>query len=78
MKVFWTPEAEQDRDEIWNHIAVDNVPAAARLDEQFGSATLYCGTNSMAGAVASMAALPGSSQWSASRKANSAIRYTME
>lgn len=38
MKVFWTPEAEQDRDEIWNHIAADNAPAAARLDEQFSEA----------------------------------------
>lgn len=38
MKVFWTPEAEQDRDEIWNHIAAENPPAAARLDERFSKA----------------------------------------
>lgn len=38
MKVIWTPEAEQDRDDIWLHIAVDNLRAAARLDELFSDA----------------------------------------
>ena len=38
MKVIWTPEAEQDRDDIWLHIAADNVRAAARLDELFSDA----------------------------------------
>ena len=38
MKVVWTPEAEQDRDDIWRHIAADNVRAAARLDELFNDA----------------------------------------
>jgi len=31
VKVVWTPEAEQDRDDIWLHIAVDNIQAAVRL-----------------------------------------------
>ena len=38
MRVVWTPEAEQDRDDIWNHIAADNPRAAARMDELFSSA----------------------------------------
>jgi plasmid stabilization system protein ParE len=32
--VVWTPEAEQDRAEIWDYIAADNPKAAARLGEQ--------------------------------------------
>ncbi|MDQ2734106.1 MAG: type II toxin-antitoxin system RelE/ParE family toxin [Pseudomonadota bacterium] len=38
MKVIWTPEAEQDRDDIWVHVAADNLRAAARLDELFSDA----------------------------------------
>ena len=38
MKVIWTPEAEQDRDEIWLHIAAENPAAAVRLDELFSDA----------------------------------------
>ena len=36
MKVFWTPEAEQDRYEVLNYIAADNPLAAVRMDELFG------------------------------------------
>lgn len=35
MKVVWTPEALQDRIEIWDYIATDNPPAAVRMDELF-------------------------------------------
>lgn len=35
MRVLWTPEAEQDRDDIWTHIAADNLPAAKRMDLLF-------------------------------------------
>ncbi|WP_031359207.1 type II toxin-antitoxin system mRNA interferase toxin, RelE/StbE family [Caballeronia sordidicola] len=35
MKVVWTPEAEQDRDEVWEYIAADSVAAAARMDQLF-------------------------------------------
>ncbi|EIF32189.1 addiction module toxin, RelE/StbE family [Burkholderia sp. Ch1-1] len=35
MRVVWTPEAEQDRDDVWDYIATDNVGAAARMDELF-------------------------------------------
>jgi len=38
VKVFWTPEAEQDRTDIWVHIAADNLRAAVRMDELFSDA----------------------------------------
>jgi plasmid stabilization system protein ParE len=38
VKVRWTPEAEQDRREVWDYIATDNPRAAARMDELFGIA----------------------------------------
>ncbi|UAW63496.1 type II toxin-antitoxin system RelE/ParE family toxin [Mycoavidus sp. HKI] len=38
MKLFWTPEAQQDRREIWDYIAVDNPRAAVKMDERFSEA----------------------------------------
>jgi addiction module RelE/StbE family toxin len=38
VKVVWTPEAENDRDEIWNYIFADNPQAAVRMDELFSKA----------------------------------------
>lgn len=38
MIVVWTPEAEQDRVDIWDYIAADNPGAAARMDTLFGDA----------------------------------------
>ena len=38
MIVVWTPEAEQDRADIWDYIAVDNPGAATRMDELFSEA----------------------------------------
>jgi toxin ParE1/3/4 len=38
VKVFWTPQAEQDRTDIWLHIAADNLRAAVRMDELFSDA----------------------------------------
>ena len=35
MKLFWTPEAIQDRDEIYDYIEADNPAAALALDELF-------------------------------------------
>jgi toxin ParE1/3/4 len=35
VRVVWTPEAEQDRVDIWNHISEDKPGAAARLDSLF-------------------------------------------
>jgi addiction module RelE/StbE family toxin len=36
--VVWTPEAEQDRTDIWNYIAADNPSAAVRMDRLFSDA----------------------------------------
>ena len=33
MELFWTPEATQDRDEIYDYIEADNPAAALDLDE---------------------------------------------
>ena len=38
MKVRWTPEAEQDRREVWDYSVADNPRAAARMDELLGIA----------------------------------------
>ena len=35
MELFWTPEASQDRDEIYEYIEADNPAAALALDELF-------------------------------------------
>lgn len=40
MKVIWTPDAEQDRLDIWDYIAEDNPGAAARMDEVFSAAAV--------------------------------------
>ena len=40
MKVRWTPEALQDRDNIWNYIATENPHAAARMDQLFSDAAV--------------------------------------
>lgn len=36
MRIVWTPEARQDRFEIWARIAAEDPYAAARMDELFG------------------------------------------
>jgi len=38
VKVVWTPEAQQDRADIWDYIAADNPNAAARIDQLFSGA----------------------------------------
>ena len=38
MIVVWTPEAEQDRIDIWDYIAIDNPRAAAGMDTLFSEA----------------------------------------
>lgn len=37
MRVIWTPEAQQDRADVWDYIAADNPNAAARMDELFST-----------------------------------------
>ena len=39
MNVFWSTEALQDREDIWNYFAQDNPIAAAEIDELFSTAT---------------------------------------
>ena len=40
MKVIWTPEAQQDRADIWDYIATDSPRAAARIDALFSDAAV--------------------------------------
>ena len=37
MSVIWSPRAERELDEIWGHIAADNVDAADRVAERLRS-----------------------------------------
>ena len=45
MIVLWTPEAEQDRADIWDYIAADNPSAAVRMDELFSDAAARLATH---------------------------------
>ncbi|MBK9572427.1 MAG: type II toxin-antitoxin system RelE/ParE family toxin [Rhodoferax sp.] len=38
MSVFWAPQAQQDRSDIWDYIAADNPRAAVKMDELFSEA----------------------------------------
>ncbi len=38
MRVIWTPEAQQDRADVWDYIATDSPRAASRMDELFSDA----------------------------------------
>lgn len=38
MRVIWTPEAQQDRADVWDYIAADDPRAAARMDALFSNA----------------------------------------
>ncbi len=40
MKVIWTPEAQQDRLDIWEYVAQESPQAAANLDAMFSKAAL--------------------------------------
>lgn len=44
MIVVWTPEAEQDRADIWDYIAADNPGAAVRMDQLFSDAAARLAT----------------------------------
>jgi hypothetical protein len=41
VNVIWTPEAQLDRADIWEHIATDNPHAAAKMDELFSDAASH-------------------------------------
>ena len=55
MIVVWTPEAEQDRADIWDHIAADNPGAAVRMDEIFSDAAGRLAAHPTMGAAAKIA-----------------------
>lgn len=38
MRLIWTPQALQDRADVWDYIAEDNPLAAVRMDELFSTA----------------------------------------
>ena len=49
MKVIWTPEALQDRIDIWNYISAENPAAAIRIDELFSNAAERLATHPLIG-----------------------------
>ena len=49
MRVVWTPEAQQDRTDIWDFIAANNPAAAARMDELFSDAASRLARHPMLG-----------------------------
>ncbi len=51
MKVVWTPEAQQDRAEVWDYTAADNPRAAARMDQLFSDAAARLATHPKRGRV---------------------------
>jgi len=40
VKLLWTSEAQQDRADIWDYIAMDNPQAATSMDESFSDAAI--------------------------------------
>lgn len=44
MRVIWTPQAEQDRIDIWDYIAADNPQAAIEIDALFSAAAVRLAT----------------------------------
>ena len=51
MKVRWTPEAERDRENVWEYIANDNPGAAASMDEFFSDAAAKLADYSLMGRI---------------------------
>ena len=49
MRVIWTPEAQQDRADVWDYIAHDNPRAAAWMDELFSDAAARLAEHPMLG-----------------------------
>ena len=51
MRVVCTPEAQQDRTDVWDYIAADNPRAAARMDEIFSDVAVRLAQHPMPGKV---------------------------
>ena len=60
MKLLWTPEAEQDRDSIWEFIAASSPAAAARMDQLFTEAIQRLQEFPMLGQAGR---IPGTREW---------------
>ncbi len=58
--MVWTPESEQDRDDIWDAIAADDPLAAARMDQLFAQAAARLADFPMLGHVGT---IPGTREW---------------
>jgi addiction module RelE/StbE family toxin len=54
VKVIWTPEAQKDREDIWEFIANENPFAATRMDELFSEAAVRLSEHSMLGKAGQM------------------------
>ena len=61
MELFWTPEAAQDRDEIYAYIEADNPVAAMALDEVLAE---KASRFSIIPAWGDLAGLPARTSWS--------------
>ena len=55
MKILWTPEAEQDRADIFDHITATNPRAAIRLDGLFSETAAKLSEFPMLGRVGAVA-----------------------
>ncbi len=51
MRIRWTPEARQDRINIWDYIAQDDPAVAVRLDELFSTSVNRLSTHPNLGHV---------------------------
>ncbi len=49
MRIVWTPEAQQDRSDVWDYITADSPSAAARMDELFSDAAARLAQHPMLG-----------------------------
>ena len=49
MRVIWTPEAQQDRADVWDYIAADDPRAAARMDALFSDVAARLAEHPMLG-----------------------------
>jgi toxin ParE1/3/4 len=55
VKVVWTPEAQQDRADIWDYIAAENPDAAAQMDRLFSDCVANLADFPMLGHVGEVA-----------------------
>jgi addiction module RelE/StbE family toxin len=49
MRIVWTPEAQQDRSDVWDYITAASPSAAARMDELFSDAAVRLAQHPMLG-----------------------------